>query len=232
LDNRKTTKLQGSGMYFAGTEGKNGFVNERLISQPCCQCCRTDLFIDSRENIHVLYRGIIQDSIRDMVHIVSKDQGKSFSEPTRISDDNWVINGCPHTGPAMAETKEGLQFAWFTGGKNKGCYYASSADNGTSFSPRNAVSELGSHPQLAAVSDNDVLVVWDEPVQVGKEFFKRIGVQRRNQREVLSGKQFITADTLTATFPVVMAIDKKVSLIAYTVKKQNKNYIEYQIIED
>ena len=41
----------------------------------------------------------------------------------RISQDNWVISGCPHTGPAMAENKEGIHFTWFTGGSGSGIYY-------------------------------------------------------------------------------------------------------------
>ena len=108
---------------MAKTKEKNGFENEKLISQPCCQCCKTDLFIDKNGSIHVLFRGIVQDSIRDMVHMVSHDGGKNFSHPKRIHGDNWVISGCPHTGPAMTENQEGIHFAWFTGGKSKVCFY-------------------------------------------------------------------------------------------------------------
>ena len=32
LDNRKTTSSEGSGLYFARTEGRHGFLNDRLIS--------------------------------------------------------------------------------------------------------------------------------------------------------------------------------------------------------
>src|SRR6476661_8361553 len=85
LDNRKTTNKEGSALYFASTNGRSGFVPGRLISQPCCQCCRTDLYVDTQGQVHVRYRGIIQDSIRDMVHIVSNDGGKNFLQPQRIS---------------------------------------------------------------------------------------------------------------------------------------------------
>ncbi|RYZ51697.1 MAG: exo-alpha-sialidase, partial [Chitinophagaceae bacterium] len=103
LDNRKQGMQEGSGLYFARTKGKEGFVNERKIQQGCCQCCRTDLFVDTAGGIHVLYRGILKDGIRDMVHTLSSDGGNTFTEPKRISADNWVLNACPHTGPAMAE---------------------------------------------------------------------------------------------------------------------------------
>lgn len=78
LDNRKTVTKEGPGLYFATTNGKNGFENARLISQLCCQCCRTDLFVDKKENVHVLYRGIIQDSIRD---IISTNHGQLLALP-------------------------------------------------------------------------------------------------------------------------------------------------------
>src|SRR5688572_6100332 len=67
LDNRKTGKREGSGLYFATTDGSKGFTNGRLISEQCCQCCRTDLFIDKMGGVHALYRGIVQDSIRDKI---------------------------------------------------------------------------------------------------------------------------------------------------------------------
>jgi hypothetical protein len=67
LDNRKISDKEGSGLYFATTNGNKGFEDGKLINEPCCQCCRTDLFIDSKGGIHALFRGIVKDSIRDMV---------------------------------------------------------------------------------------------------------------------------------------------------------------------
>ncbi len=228
LDNRKTTDKEGSGLYFAVSEGRNGFTQEKMISQQCCQCCRTDLFVDSKNGIHVLYRGIINDSIRDMVHIISEDGGKNFSAPRRISNDDWVINGCPHTGPSMTENKEGLHFAWFTGSRNKGCFYTQSTNNANNFIKHDRISSLGSHPQIASFSNGDLVVAWDEPVQVNNKYYKRIGVQKRTATGINRSQAFITADTMTATYPVVASINNHASVIAYTVKKSDKNYIMFQ----
>jgi hypothetical protein len=230
LDNRKTTTKEGSALYFASTEGKNGFQHDRLISQPCCQCCRTDLFVDSKGGIHALYRGIIQDSIRDMVHIVSTDGGKIFSSPKRISNDNWVISGCPHTGPAMTENTDGLHFAWFTGGKNAGCFYTKTTNNGNSFTMHDSISALGSHPQMAALQNGELVVVWDETTTAGNKLNKKIGVQKRTANGVAENKGYITADAETATYPVVSAISPNTSLIAYTQRKGSSNYITYQVV--
>lgn len=229
LDNRKTTALQGSALYFASTNGRNGFQNEHLISQPCCQCCRTDLFVDGKGDIHALYRGIIQDSIRDMVHIASTDGGKSFSAPVRISNDNWVLNACPHTGPAMTENSKGLHFTWFTGANNLGCRYTQSTDGGKTFSAQDSVSAVGSHPQVAALPDGELLVVWDESKTVDGRLQKRIGLQRRTANGKSEGKDYLPANG-NLSYPVVASLGKQAAVVAFAMKKGDKNYVAYQVV--
>ena len=231
LDNRKTVAKEGSALYFASTSGKNGFGEGRLISQPCCQCCRTSLYVDKKGGIHALYRGIIQDSIRDMVHTVSTDGGKSFSEPKRINEDNWVLNACPHTGPAMTENNAGLHFAWFTGAKDKGCYYTQTTDNGKSFAMRDSVSAFGSHPQIASLKNGELLIVWDETNMVNNKPLKRLGIQRRNAEGKSEGKDYLTAPDTNASYPVVTPVNEASSIIAYTTTKGGKNFVTYQIVD-
>ncbi len=102
-----------------------------------------------------------------MVHIVSGDDGKSFSSPQRISNDNWVISGCPHTGPAMAENNDGMHFTWFTGGNDAGVYYTSSKDNGRSFNARDSVSgKAPKHCQITSLANDNIVIVWNESFQM------------------------------------------------------------------
>ena len=230
LDNRKKTTKEGSALYFAATNGKNGFEGGKLISESCCQCCRTDLFVDKNGGIHALFRGIVQDSIRDMVHIVSNDGGKNFSLPKRISEDNWVINGCPHTGPAMTENSDGVHFAWFTGGQNKGCFYTKSTDNGKSFAVRDSISSLGAHPQLTSLSGGELLIAWEETHVVNNKVSKQIGIQRRNAEGKSEGKTFITASDSGASYPVIAATGERSSIVAYTTRKGEKNFVAYQVV--
>ena len=229
LDNRKQTTAEGSALYYASTDGKKGFQNEKLISEGCCQCCRTDLFVDSKNDIHVLYRGII-GSVRDMVHAVSTDGGSSFSKPKRISNDNWVLKGCPHTGPAMSENEEGLQFAWYTGGAKKGSYYTSSNNNGNSFAGEDSISHAGRHPQLCVLSNNDLVTVWDEAVSAGDHFNSIIGVQLRTPDGKNIVKDFITTNASSATYPVIATIAENNSIVAYCNERDKKTYITYQAV--
>ena len=230
LDNRKTTNKEGSGLYFASTNGAKGFTSGRMISEQCCQCCRTDLFIDKKGGIHALYRGIIQDSVRDMVHIVSTDGGNTFSAPVRISNDNWVIRGCPHTGPAMTENNGGIHFAWFTGGAKRGCFYTKSTDNGHSFTMHDGVSTSGSHPQIVSLTGGELVLVWDEASPMGEKPSKKIGLQRRSADGKAGDNIYLTDDDGIASFPVVAAIDDHVAVVAYTKKSGDRSYVDFQAV--
>ncbi|HTN08308.1 sialidase family protein [Agriterribacter sp.] len=229
LDNRKRSEKEGSGLYYALTKGNNGFEEERLISEPCCQCCRTDLFIDKAQNIHVLYRAIINDSIRDMVHIMSADDGHSFSSPKRISADNWVISGCPHTGPAMAENKKGLHFTWFSGGTGAGIFYNNALNNEQSFSTRNSVSgKYSKHCQITSLANDDIVIVWNESFQQGESFSSRIGMERRNAGGYPVNKAYITPENSNASFPVIYPINANKALIAYTERIKDNEYVAFK----
>jgi hypothetical protein len=229
LDNRKPWKKEGSGMYYAVTREKEGFQNEKLISGPCCQCCRTDLYVDRNKNIHVLYRAILNDSIRDMVHMVSTDQGGSFSQPQKISEDNWAVSGCPHTGPAMAETPKGLHFTWFTGGKGAGIYYNHSADNGKTFTARDSVSgKTAKHCQIASLPNGKVLIVWNEGFVKDNTVNNRIGIEERDASGNTTAKDYVTPEGNNASFPVIYPVNEKKAVVAYTEKNGNKDQVLFK----
>ena len=166
-----------------------------------------------------------------MVHIVSTDGGQTFSEPRRISNDNWVLNACPHTGPAMTENKTGIHFAWFTGANGAGCRYTRSTDNGKNFIQQDSVSAKGSHPQLATLTNGELLIVWDESQVDNNKVYKRIGLQKRTADGNSQGRQYITPQTGNAGYPVVVALPDNSSLIAYTTKHRDKNLVTYQHIQ-
>lgn len=164
LDSRLTKERgDGSTLFFAKTNGRKGFIKDKPVAYHTCECCRTDLFVnDNTNNIHIAYRDIIQDTIRDMSHLVSKDNGKTFSKPKLISPDNWMINGCPHTGPAMDATAGNtIHFVWYTLGGGQGLYYNFMEDE--KFSARQLLTEHGKHPQMLATGNGKLVFVWEEP---------------------------------------------------------------------
>lgn len=229
LDSRKKTDKKGSSLYYASTRGRTGFQGEQVIDTGLCQCCRTDLYVDQQQKLHVAYRGILNDSIRDMMHLVSHDKGKSFSAPERISADNWVIDGCPHTGPAMTSNQNGLHYAWYTMGGGKGVFY-SRQQPGKPFSAKVPVSgrPAARHPQIATTGSGRLAIVWDEQVAHGARYGSRISLQLRDERGNLVKTTPLTPDSLLAVYPVLAPLQDNRLLVAYTNKSGKVNEVWYK----
>lgn len=229
LDNRKSDTKEGSTLYIATTGKEPGFQKERQIAQTVCQCCRTALYVDADGGLHATFRDIINDTIRDMVHIVSADGGATFSPPVRISADNWAINGCPHTGPALVKNAQGLHFAWFTMGGGQGVFYCQSPDNGITYTRRESISALptAKHPQLAALKNGDLALVWDEAVDTSGS---RIGIQHKagNGEKIAAG--FITPAGVYANFPVLKTVGEGKVLVAYKKVKGKREEVCVQLV--
>ncbi len=232
LDSRKNTPKEGSSLYFSSTSGRNGFTYEKVIDQQLCQCCRTDLFVDGTGKLHAAYRAILNDSIRDMMHLVSADNGQTFAPRERISVDNWAIKGCPHTGPTLAWNQSGLHAAWYTMGGGSGVFYSHKTSENT-FAPREQVSQLPSakHPQLTSFGENQLALVWDEQVPNSKLFNSRIGLQVRDASGKTVQQTYLTSDSTSATHPVVMGLGSSKILVAYTQKQGKKSEVWYKVVE-
>ncbi|WP_123848828.1 sialidase/neuraminidase family protein [Chitinophaga lutea] len=228
LDNRKFHRQEGSTLYMA-TAGAAGFEKERPLVQTVCQCCRTALYTDGQGALHAAFRDIINDSIRDMVHIVSTDGGRSFTTPVRISADNWMINGCPHTGPAMVKNSSGLHFAWFTMGGGEGVFYCQSPDNGITYSKRENISALptAKHPQLTALGNGDLALVWDEAVDTAAN---RIGLLHKSPAGETLSKRFLTEAGGYANFPVLRAAGNGQVLVAYKKRIGERDVVCAQLV--
>lgn len=97
---------------------KNGvFQPERLIDPVVCDCCNISMVVNETGALHMVYRDNNND-IRDMAHIVSKDNGATFSAPKTLYADKWEIKGCPHSGATSASTKTDQFITWFSGTQN------------------------------------------------------------------------------------------------------------------
>lgn len=242
LDGRYGKASPGSALFFAKTAGRDGFGSDKDIGESTCECCRTDLYVDEENRTHIVYRDILNDSIRDIVHIYSADDGANFSHPQRISHDNWVIHGCPHTGPSLASTSKGLHAVWFTAGGAPGLYLTSTTDQGRSFGLRNKVSDKGMHPQMAALPDDRMVLVWDETIeeeavplgagmhQYGGQATGTSGssiILQTRRGEALFDRVVLSDRGAHASYPVLVTVDEKV-LVAWSQTAGEGAAIYYQ----
>ena len=159
---------QKSKLYFASLDGS---LTPRGITGGVCYCCKTALASGPGGRIYAAWRHVYQGNLRDMAFTLSRDGGRSFAEPVRVSQDQWMLEGCPDDGPSMAvDDSARVHVVWPTlvpGEKNSdptiGIFYASSAD-GSSFSARERIPTEGipHHPRLVATADGQLVAAWDE----------------------------------------------------------------------
>ena len=224
LDGRKKQR-DGSTLMFSKTNKENTFQKDIEIGQKTCQCCRTDIYVDGNGVINVAYRDIINDSIRDMVHLASSDNGKTFSSPVRISQDNWVLDGCPHTGPSMAHNSNGLHFFWFTAGGGEGVYTTRIVDGGTQFPERSLINPHARHPQVISTKNNDLVLVWDETFKTDSAYVDRIGITIGESK-----KKYISAEEVNSDHPVLSELGDSRILVVWAQAGIGKPSIQYKVV--
>jgi len=142
---------------------------ERLLAPGVCYCCKTAL-VPTGAGILAAWRHVYAGNVRDMAFALLNTPG-AMSNPARLSEDGWAINGCPDDGPALAvDATDRVHAVWPTvipGDQPIGAlFYASKPATAPAFGARQRVTTLGapkpSHPQVAVDGAGHVFVAWDE----------------------------------------------------------------------
>jgi len=162
-------RAQLSKLWFARLGGAE---SPQALTGGVCYCCKTTIATDSTGGIYAAWRHVYDGNIRDIAFTKSSDDGRSFTPPLRVSDDNWVLDGCPENGPTMVvDSAKRVHIVWPTlvpgATRNSeptlALFYAMSAD-GKRFTARQRISTEGvpRHPQMIVDSKGGLIVAWDE----------------------------------------------------------------------
>ena len=95
---------QFSGLYYSTGAG------ERELAKGVCYCCKVAFAAGTDGSLFAAWRHVYKGNIRDIAFAASRDGGRTFSAPSRVSEDNWQLAGCPDDGPAIGHGR----MAWFT----------------------------------------------------------------------------------------------------------------------
>jgi hypothetical protein len=232
--NDGTARAQLSKLFFGRLDDPAG---ARALGGGVCYCCKTAMATGSDGAIYAAWRHVYPGSIRDIAFAMSKDGGRTFSTPVRVSEDNWVLDGCPENGPALAvDAKQRIHVVWPTlvagatgSDQTLALFYATSPD-GQHFTPRQRIPTEGSarHPQVAVGPRGDVVVSWDEQsggtrrVAVGRGTPDANGAARF-ERKVLS-------DAGSNSYPVVGTVDDG-TIVAWTSGSNGPSVIRVERLE-
>ena len=173
LDKTNQLKAKAAGHEFAGSgiaagwsdDGGATFQGKQILLDHACECCRVDAALD-RDGLPIFaWRHVFDGGTRD--HYVAKLAVESSKfTATRLSEDEWATDSCPHHGPSLTvDAAGGWHAAWFTKGKKRqGLFYARSRDGGKTFSqPEHFGDEqrAPSHPAVLAAKGR-LYRVWKE----------------------------------------------------------------------
>jgi hypothetical protein len=161
-------RAQLSKIFFANL---NDASSSRALAPGVCYCCKTSIATGANGRIVAAWRHVYPGNIRDIAMATSSDGGRTFAPPIRVSDDNWVLDGCPENGPAVAlDQGNAVHIVWpslipgIGGGEPRlALFYATSKD-GRRFTTRQELPSEGvpRHPQIALGPRGQITVAWDE----------------------------------------------------------------------
>ena len=220
LDKRTAAAARSQGVTQAGAalayawsdDGGESFTGERIAQDHSCECCRLAVAFDSRSSAVVLYRSIFAGGERDHALLTIADKGET-QPPSRVAEDHWVIDGCPHHGPSVAVSSDGtLHAAWFTQGRSRqGLFLARSTDGGATFSTPQAVGNAAQQPGRPALfaQGREVWLVWKE--FDGRYLFIK---QRRSADagQTWSPERVLAATANSADHPLLIGDGRRVYL--------------------
>jgi hypothetical protein len=231
-------RAQLSKLYFSrvGTpESPEGSNQGQVIAAGVCYCCKTSVAAGPDGSLYAAWRHVYPGNIRDIAFTASRDGGRTFAPPLRVSDDHWALDGCPENGPGMAvDSRNRVHIVWPTlvNGSTPDAepalelFYAVSND-GRSFAPRLRVPTEGvpRHARIVTVADNSLVLVWEEQTNNARRVV--MGHARADEgrftRDVVSGAG-------SAVYPVVAAAGRA-SVVAWIGLAGERSTIQVRRLE-
>jgi hypothetical protein len=77
------------------TDGGRTFSPNRKVAAEVCPCCKTSLAVSNDGTLYAGWRQVLPGSFRHIAVASSTDGGATFSSPKIVSDDKWMLQGCP-----------------------------------------------------------------------------------------------------------------------------------------
>lgn len=154
--------------YTVSTDRGATFAPERKIIDQTCECCRIALAPDADGHMLALWRNVFAGQIRDHA-LATLPIGNAPLAVTRATFSEWRVDACPHHGPALAVTADGVRhMAWFSVQQDKpGLFYSRLSANGKpigdawGFAGSPQAGAQASHPALLA-ADGVLWLVWKQ----------------------------------------------------------------------
>lgn len=207
LDDRDENGYQGV-RYARSADVGTHWELSQTVDDSSCACCWNRLWLGEEGNVNLLYRDM---EPRDMALAQSIDDGQTWQRSATVGEFNWVFDGCPHNGGALAGAGDkNLHALVWTGAENKaGLYYLNSADHGKHWSAPQAMGggTLAFHSDIAVLDENHVLAIWDA---MGADGSVVMISESFDNGSHWSASRQLSAKGSSASFPRIVSMDSRV----------------------
>jgi len=171
----------------SSSDGGRTFSTNKRLASDVCPCCKTAMAIAPDGRLYLSWRQVLPGDFRHIAIASSTDRGQTFTKPVIVSDDQWMLKGCPVSGPSMTVTGDGvLHVLWYSSGKNgeTGVYTSESTDSGNSFERRTLVAKGETRGTPVLMNDGRILTaVWESAS--GKIMTAPLGSHAQGQPDMI-----------------------------------------------
>jgi hypothetical protein len=198
------------------------------VTRGVCYCCKTAVLVGSDGAVYAAWRHVYPGNQRDIAVAVSRGPGEAFTEPVRVSDDQWHIEACPENGPSLAmDATSRIHVLWPTlvteGGQEQLKLFASSTTDGVTFAPRAEVPTSGAayHAQIVAGADGRLYAAWEE-LQSGTP--RRVRLARGEPASNVTFRTLDLGDDVAGSYPTLAATPSRL-VLAWTARHESESTI-------
>lgn len=157
------------------TYGDTVIASAAASGDEVCECCLSGLMINNDGDYFLSFRNN-DDNVRDIWVSKSSDNGLSFPVATDVDETNWIIQGCPSTGPQSFDMGTELANVFFSGaaGFDHGVYISTLnketmiAGETLKLPTIDGLDNLQNFPRIDGNEDT-LGVVWHESVSGNRE---------------------------------------------------------------
>ena len=162
------------------SDGGRTFSANRKVAENACPCCKTALAVSPDGTLYASWRQVLPGDFRHIAVASSTDNAAHFSMPVIVSDDQWVLHGCPVSGASLSVATNGaLRVVWFAAGEAgaPGLYFAETHDQGRTFSPRTLLTQetVKGTPALATGNDRAIAIYQGLGAQQAETKIRELG---------------------------------------------------------
>jgi len=104
----------GAAVYYAYSDDRGAtWRGDYKLADHSCECCRIALALDEKGRVAAMWRHVFPPNERDHAFAVLQPEGRA-TVVERATMDRWKIDACPHHGPSLAISSDGVRHAvWY-----------------------------------------------------------------------------------------------------------------------